>query len=294
MSGASARRPTGSHPGARRTSASASSLASSPVADAPAAGTKSAVRWSGTTTRSTSASATAVIASSGRPRRCTTVTSVCASSRSRSASLTSDRTSGVSHCANSIGTPRSSCSGSSARASSTRAPVDIGSTPRRDHAASANDRPGTTSSAIVTAGGRVAQEIDRSLGDRGVARHRVRHRAVLACRGEQRRDDRPVAGVEVARRLVVRVERVQLDAVGGQLGDRRMASSAHVAHRARLERGACCGHEQVGAGGSEPDDDDPARLARHVSRLLRLRRAWAAMAGGTTWPFARPRCRTGR
>ena len=100
--------------------------------------------------------------------------------------------------------------------------------------------------------------------------------AVLARGLDDAVGDRRVHGVEIVGLVVEQIERLEIDAVAGEIVDRRMARGAHEADRDPLERGAGRGKQQVGAGRTEPDDDD-ARL--RPACLRRSGRAPGAPAG---------------
>ena len=84
-------------------------------------------------------------------------------------------------------------------------PRATGSTPRRAHARSRNERAGSTSTS--TRGVGPTQQLDGALGDQRRAGHRVEHLAVLGGRGDEVVDDRAVDLVERVGRLVEVVER---------------------------------------------------------------------------------------
>ena len=189
MSGASARRPTGTHRGR--------AVVWRGGTDGPARGrrlrrpsTNSDVGWSGSVT--VGAGSTVVTCSLRMPSRCNTTTGVSGARCSRSVSFTSDSTSGWSHCATSIG-PAISTS-STARPSRTRLPrhrVDAQPRPRQvgeRHPRHQLDDDGTAHRAM-------AQQRHGALGHHRAARLPVRD--VVAAGGGRRR--RPCARRTVSR-----------------------------------------------------------------------------------------------
>ena len=227
--------------------------------------------------------------SSGKPSRCKTMTSWSGGSASNSASFTSEHTSCESHCAISIGplVPAASTA-NAARVDHARAAhgIDVESPPREIDERDSRDQ------LDVDPGG--ADQLDAALGDRRAPGHRVHDLALLACGLDDAVGDRGVHRVEVVGGVVEEVEWFERDAVGREIGDRRVTGSADEPDRNPFERGARGGKEQVGAGRAEPDHHD-ARLARHLARSVRqaatgLRWWWCPRAavlgaggcGGTT------------
>ena len=144
---------------------------------------------------------------------------------------------------------------------------------------------------------RGAQQHDRALGNRRAARHRVHDLAVLVRRFDHTRRDRRVHGVEVVAAVVEQVERLERDAFASELIDRRMARRAHVAHRHPLERGARRGQQQVDAGRTEPDHDDPRTshppdgtvvVVVVVVAAWPLARTWSGCPAGLLTPNCEP------
>ena len=173
---------------------------------------------------------------------------------SSSASLTSDSTNWLSHCATSS-RPLNSAS-SKARPSTTRTSPSIGSTPRRTHARSANDTPATSCTSMVGIG---AQQRDRALGDRGTARHRVDDLTVLVRGRDQSGRDLRVRRFEVGGGVVDVVERRERDAVGQEIVDRGMAQRTCESMRRRRQHVARDRQEVIGTRRSEAQRDDPVR-----------------------------------
>ena len=209
----------------------------------------------------------------------------------------SDSTNAESHWATSSG-PRSPAASTAKRWPSTRrTPAASGSTPRRAHARSRNDSDGTTSTLDARVG---AQQLHGALGHERRTGHGVDDLAVLGGRGDQSFDDRGVDVVErvgdrrTRRRTIPPPRRRSPPDGGGCAGT--VARSRHWRSR------GCRRREQVGTGRTEPDDDDPARHSRQVTRRRReppapgpdrLRRLERNGGLGWSWwsapPAARPR-----
>ena len=149
-----------------------------------------------------------------------------AASTSSNASLTSESTNRVSHCASSIGPAKPG------RVDRERARVDH---PRTGHRIDAEPVPREVGERQaghdLDVDARAAQQHDRALRDRRAARHRVRDLAVLLRGLDDPRRDRGVHRVEIVAGVVQQVERLEHEAFARELVDGRMARGAHVAHR---------------------------------------------------------------
>ena len=113
----------------------------------------------------------------------------------------------------------------------------------------------------------LVEQRDGALGDHRIAGNRVRDLTVGRGGIDQRDDHLLVGGVEIGRRVVDVIEGLEGGALGFELRDRGMTACAHVAHREPFERGAGRGKQVVDARRSEPHDDDPTSHPRHANRL---------------------------
>ena len=157
------------------------------------------------------------------------MTGVAASRCSSSASFTSDTTKSLSHCAISNG-PRELGLVDGATVDDARLAVhrvDAEARPREI----GEREPGEHAQRHLASRRGLVQQRDRALGDRRVAGHAVHDVAVLGGEGDQLGDDAAVVGVEIRGGVVVRVERLEGDALGRELVARGMTRGAHEARR---------------------------------------------------------------
>ena len=174
-----------------------------------------------------------------------------------------------------------SSAASMARPSTTRASPSIGSTPSRTQAKSANDTPGDQHHVD---GGIGAQQRDGALGDRGAARHRVHHLAVLVAAATRRAAISRVRRLQIGGGVVDVVERRERHARGAESSTAGCRSVR--AYRCDDDSSAAraTGRRWSAPGGSEADRDDPVRHRRVLRRSPRrspwagTRRTWGSRA----------------
>ena len=242
---------------------SASRRASSPATETSPVSTNTDVRWSGSTRLiELGERDRARAARRASPRPCSTITSCSGGSTSSSASLTSESTNRVSHCASSIAPAKPAESTANVRASTTRAPV-IGSMPSRFHARSANERPGTISMSMPAP--RSSTTV-RSATD-GLPGHRVRDLAVLLRGGDDPRRDRGVHRVEIVAGVVEQVERLEHEALAPRA--RRPRDGARCARSAPgsvASAARAAGNNRSTPAGPSPTTTTRGRLTRPRGR----------------------------
>ena len=121
---------------------------------------------------------------------------------------------------------------------------------------------------------RVLEQLHGALGDDGASRHRVHDVAVVE-RSQQRVDHSAVRGLEVGRRVVHVVERLELHPFGFELDDGEMAAGARDVPAVPLERPAGAREEEVGSRRPEPHDD---QAAIHAGQPVQPRAGTRAVA----------------
>ena len=158
-----------------------------------------------------------------------------------------------------------------ARASTTRTPPS-GSMPRRAHARSANDTPGTISTSTFAA--RNSSTVFSATF--GLPGHRVHDLAVRVRGVDDVRRDRAVHRVEVVACVVQPVERLERDAVGRELLDRRDdARCARTAPATRSNAASAAGRTRSAPAGPSPTTTTRAALTRRAIP----RHGWSCVVG---------------
>ncbi len=140
----------------------------------------------------------------------------------------------------------------------------------------------------------LTQQRDRAFRHHRVPRHRVDDLTVLGGRRDEHTGDLGVRVLEIGRGVVDRVERLERDALGHEVVDRRVPPRPHEAYGGHVDGGARHREHVVGTGRSEAHDDDPARHHHGPirRRCCRSRSPWAHThpdAGSRSRSEGRPR-----